>query len=172
MKAFMAGKKALVPIVAAAMVLAFGSGFAVAAHGGAAGDVQVSSMDAAPAAVKAAADMASATEGGSAHVRIADGNANEGAEETRAAGLQDCDDELRVQNGEVYEFDDGRWEAEDDMKVEGDKVYEYDDGRWELEDDKFVENGVVYENDDDAYGDDDDDYDDDDEDEGDEDDDD
>ncbi|MDO4400382.1 MAG: hypothetical protein Q4D27_05480, partial [Coriobacteriia bacterium] len=162
MKALMAGKKALIPIVAAAMVLAFGSGFAVAAHGGAGGDVQVSSMDAAPAAVKAAADMAGVAEDESAHIQVADGNANESAVEPRAAGYQDRDDELRVQNGEVYEYDDGRWEAEDDMKVEGDKVYEYDDGRWELEDDKFVEDGVVYENDDDAYGDDDDDYDDDD----------
>ena len=64
----------------------------------------------------------------------------------------DDDDQYKVENGKVYEYDDGRWEAENDKKVENGKVYEYDDGRWELDND----------NDHDDWDDDHDDWDDDD----------
>lgn len=52
----------------------------------------------------------------------------------------------KVENGQVYEYDDGRWELEADKKVENGVVYEYDDGVWEA--DKKEENGVTYEYDD------------------------
>ncbi len=45
------------------------------------------------------------------------------------------DDEYKVENGVVYEKDDGRWEPEYDKKVENGRVYERDDGRWEADDD-------------------------------------
>ena len=70
--------------------------------------------------------------------------------------------------GTVYEYDRGRWEAELDLKIvdgqvyefENGTVYEYDDGAWEAEYDTKVENCVVYEYDE-PYDDfdDDDDYD-------------
>jgi hypothetical protein len=49
MKELMTWKKAFVPIAMVAIALAFGSGFAMAAHGGMAGGTQVSQADAAPA---------------------------------------------------------------------------------------------------------------------------
>ena len=49
---------------------------------------------------------------------------------------RDDDDQYKVENGKVYEYDDGRWEYEEDKKVENGKVYEYDDGRWEQDDDR------------------------------------
>ena len=66
----------------------------------------------------------------------------------------------KVENGVVYEYDDGRWEVEHDKKVENGIIYEYDDGRWEP--DKKVENGKTYEYDDGRWelDDDDDDHDD------------
>ena len=54
----------------------------------------------------------------------------------------------KVENGVVYEYDDGKWEVEHDKKVENGVIYEYDDGRWQP--DKKVENGVTYEYDDDT----------------------
>ena len=66
----------------------------------------------------------------------------------------------KVENGQVYEYDDGKWELEADKKVENGIVYEYDDGKWEA--DKKIENGTTYEYDDDTgtWEVDDDDYDD------------
>lgn len=37
----------------------------------------------------------------------------------------------KVENGTVYEWDDGRWEPEYDKKSQNGAIYEYDDGRWE-----------------------------------------
>lgn len=75
----------------------------------------------------------------------------------------------KVENGQVYEYDDGKWELEDDKKVENGVVYEKDDGQWQPEEktennityeydddtnsweaDKKVENGITYEYDDDT----------------------
>ena len=65
----------------------------------------------------------------------------------------------KVENGQVYEYDDGKWEVETDKKVENGVVYEYDDGKWEP--DKKTENGTTYEYDDGKWEvDDDDDHDD------------
>ena len=47
------------------------------------------------------------------------------------------DDYYKVEDGTVYEYDDGRWEAENDKKVENGTVYEYDDGRWEVDNDDY-----------------------------------
>ena len=41
----------------------------------------------------------------------------------------------KVENGIVYEYDDGRWEPEYDKKMENGIRYEYEDGRWEIDDD-------------------------------------
>lgn len=43
----------------------------------------------------------------------------------------------KVENGTVYEYDDGRWEPEYDKKSENNVIYEYDDGRWEVDDDAW-----------------------------------
>ncbi|MBR6459743.1 MAG: hypothetical protein IKS49_06260 [Actinomycetaceae bacterium] len=43
----------------------------------------------------------------------------------------------KVENGTVYEWDDGRWKAEYDKKSENGVIYEYDDGRWEVDDDAW-----------------------------------
>lgn len=77
--------------------------------------------------------------------------------------------DYKVENGTVYEYDDGKWEPEYDKKEENGVVYEYDDGKWEAdsktegnvtydydddtgtwEPDEKVENGVKYEYDDDT----------------------
>lgn len=43
----------------------------------------------------------------------------------------------KVENGVVYEWDDGRWEPEYDKKAQNGSIYEYDDGRWERDDDDW-----------------------------------
>lgn len=43
------------------------------------------------------------------------------------------DDRYKQENGVVYEYDDGVWEAESDKKIENGTLYEYDDGVWEDE---------------------------------------
>lgn len=43
------------------------------------------------------------------------------------------DDFYKVENGVVYEWDDGRWKAERDKKIENGVVYDFDDGRWKIE---------------------------------------
>lgn len=75
------------------------------------------------------------------------GNASSG---NSSGTVRSGDDEYKVENGVVYEKDDGRWEPEYDKKVENGTVYEKDDGRWEAEDNDY----------DDDYDDDDDDDDD------------
>ena len=54
----------------------------------------------------------------------------------------------KVENGVVYEYDDGRWEP--DKKVENGITYEYDDDTGTWEPDERYENGVKYEYDDDT----------------------
>lgn len=43
------------------------------------------------------------------------------------------DDIYKVENGVVYEWDDGRWKPEYDKKIENGIVYDFDDGRWKTE---------------------------------------
>lgn len=43
------------------------------------------------------------------------------------------DDIYKVENGVVYEWDDGRWKPERDKKIENGIVYDFDDGRWKTE---------------------------------------
>jgi|GEM_PF-3879134 len=70
------------------------------------------------------------------------------------------DDTYMVENGVVYEWDDGAWEVEHDKKVEDGVVWEYDDGMWEIDyDDDYDDYDDDF--DDDDYDDDYDDYDDD-----------
>lgn len=61
---------------------------------------------------------------------------------------QSSGDTYKVENGVVYEYDDGRWEAENDKKIENGVVYEYDDGKWQA--DKKTEGNITYDYDDDT----------------------
>ena len=63
-------------------------------------------------------------------------NSNTNNTPSSSAGtVKSGDDTYKVENGKVYEYDDGRWELEEDKKYENGQIYEYDDGRWELNDD-------------------------------------
>lgn len=51
------------------------------------------------------------------------------------------DDIYKVENGVVYEYDDGWWEPKYDKKIENGIVYDFDDGRWKVEYDPNVHKG-------------------------------
>lgn len=55
------------------------------------------------------------------------------------------DDAYKVENGQVYEYDDdtNTWEAEPEKKIENGTVYEQENGQWQPE--EKTENGVTYE---------------------------